>query len=126
MILNAIIIIIYYITVWGENLIKIVNKKSLESTLLIDKLDGLLLNINKLTNDLENNMETFSGCSEGVNCSSQDKRESIDQINIRVQEIVKSISAIKTEFEEKENIIEEQTSYTKGINEMMNKARKLT
>ncbi|NFO88081.1 hypothetical protein FDC58_06010 [Clostridium botulinum] len=125
-ILNAIIIIIYYITVWGENLIKIVNKKSLESTLMVDKLDGLLLNINKLTNDLESNMENFSGYSEGVNCSSQDKRESIEQINIRVQEIVKSISAIKTEFEGKENIIEEQTTYTKGINGIMNKARKLT
>ncbi|NFS09968.1 hypothetical protein FDE77_01485 [Clostridium botulinum] len=93
-ILNAIIIIIYYIT--------------------------------NLMNDLESNMETFSGDSDGDNGSSKDKRESVDQTNIGVQEIVKRISDIKTEIEGSGNTIEEQTLYTKEFNETINKVRKLT
>ncbi|WP_315076703.1 hypothetical protein [uncultured Clostridium sp.] len=125
-ILNGIIIIIYCITVWGENLIEIVNKKSLKSTDIVDKLDRLLLNIKNLTNDLESNIETFPGDSKDVKDSSQDKTESIDQINMRVQEIAKSILNIKTEVEGKGNIIEEHTTYAKEIDGTINKARKLT
>ncbi|EES48486.1 hypothetical protein FDA33_04115 [Clostridium botulinum] len=125
-ILNAIIIIIYYITALGENLIKIVNKKSLKNKVIVDNLDMIMLNINNLMNDLESNMETFSGDSDGDNGSSKDKRESVDQTNIGVQEIVKRISDIKTEIEGSGNTIEEQTLYTKEFNETINKVRKLT
>ncbi|NFG27001.1 hypothetical protein FC777_07605 [Clostridium botulinum] len=125
-ILNAIIIIIYYITALGENLIKIVNKKSLKNKVIVDNLDMIMLNINNLMNDLESNMETFSGDSDGDNGSSKNKRESVDQTNIGVQEIVKRISDIKTEIEGSGNTIEEQTLYTKEFNETINKVRKLT
>ncbi|HBJ1646999.1 hypothetical protein DWC20_06460 [Clostridium botulinum] len=125
-ILNGIIIIIYYITALGENLIKIVNKKSLKNKVIVDNLDMIMLNINNLMNDLESNMETFSGDSDGDNGSSKDKRESVDQTNIGVQEIVKRISDIKTEIEGSGNTIEEQTLYTKEFNETINKVRKLT
>ncbi|MBN1041744.1 MULTISPECIES: hypothetical protein [Clostridium] len=125
-ILNAIIIIIYCITALGENLIKIVNKKSLKNKVIVDNLDIIMLNINNLTNDLESNMEIFSGDSDGDNGSRKDKRESVDQINIRVQEIVKHISDIKTEIEISGNTIEEQTLYTKEFNGTINKVRKLT
>ncbi|NFL85741.1 hypothetical protein FDB24_02600 [Clostridium botulinum] len=125
-ILNAIIIIIYYITALGENLIKIVNKKSLKNKVIVDNLDMIMLNINNLMNDLESNMETFSGDSDGDNGSSKDKRESVDHTNIGVQEIVKRISDIKTEIEGSGNTIEEQTLYTKEFNETINKVRKLT
>ncbi|NFO11670.1 hypothetical protein FDB29_11335 [Clostridium botulinum] len=125
-ILNAIIIIIYYITALGENLIKIVNKKSLKNKVIVDNLDMIMLNINNLMNDLESNMETFSVDSDGDNGSSKDKRESVDQTNIGVQEIVKRISDIKTEIEGSGNTIEEQTLYTKEFNETINKVRKLT
>lgn len=104
-ILNAIIIIIYYITALGENLIKIVNKKSLKNKVIVDNLDMIMLNINNLINDLESNTETFSGDSDGDNGSSKDKRESVDQTNIGVQEIVKRISDIKTEIEGSGNTI---------------------
>ncbi|NFH69415.1 hypothetical protein FDF86_10515 [Clostridium botulinum] len=125
-ILNAIIIIIYCITALGENLIKIVNKKSLKNKVIVDNLDIIMLNINNLTNDLESNMEIFSGDSDGDNGSRKDKRESVDQINIRVQEIVKRISDIKTEIEISGNTIEEQTLYTKEFNGTINEVRKLT
>ncbi|MCS6109387.1 hypothetical protein FC753_10000 [Clostridium botulinum] len=125
-ILNAIIIIIYYITALGENLIKIVNKKSLKNKVIVDNLDMIMLNINNLMNDLESNMETFSGDSDGDNGSSKNKRESVDQTNIGVQEIVKRISDIKTEIEGLGNTIEEQTLYTKEFNGTINKVRKLT
>ncbi|MBY6929997.1 hypothetical protein [Clostridium botulinum] len=125
-ILNAIIIIIYYITALGENLIKIVNKKSLKNKVIVDNLDMIMLNINNLMNDLESNMETFSGDSDGDNGSSKDKRESVDQTNIGVQEIVKRISDIKTEIEGSGNTIEEQTLYTKEFNGTINKVRKST
>ncbi|NFA42401.1 hypothetical protein EXM65_07340 [Clostridium botulinum] len=125
-ILNAIIIIIYYITALGENLIKIVNKKSLKNKVIVDNLDMIMLNINNLMNDLESNMETFSGDSDGDNGSSKNKRESVDQTNIGVQEIVKRISDIKTEIEGSGNTIEEQTLYTKEFNGTINKVRKLT
>ncbi|MBY6837795.1 hypothetical protein FDG50_11700 [Clostridium botulinum] len=125
-ILNAIIIIIYYITALGENLIKIVNKKSLKNKVIVDNLDMIMLNINNLMNDLESNMETFSGDSDGDNGSIKNKRESVDQTNIGVQEIVKRISDIKTEIEGSGNTIEEQTLYTKEFNGTINKVRKLT
>ncbi|WMJ80696.1 methyl-accepting chemotaxis protein [Clostridium sp. MB40-C1] len=119
-VLNGIMILIYCLTSWGGKLIKSANNKSLESKELVDKLDTLLLNIKHSTNDLDSNIEIFSEDIMLVNGTSNDINNTMCQINIAVQEIVKSISDINIRINKSNSSLEKVGDMSRKISIMAN------
>lgn len=114
-ILNGVIILIYCLTSWGSGLIKSANKKSLESKVLVEKLDSLLLNIKDSTNNLDSNIEVFSEDLTLVNDASDDINNAMYQINIGVQEIVESVLGINLKINESNFSLEEVSNISNKI-----------
>lgn len=119
-VLNGIIILIYCLTSWGNNLIESAHSKSLESKELVDKLDLLLLNIKSTSNDLDSNIENFSKDIKLVNGTSEDISDSMNQINIGVQEIVKSILDINERINKSNSSLTKTRSISNEVSAISN------
>lgn len=123
-ILNGVIILIYFLTIWGGKLIESANKKSLESRELIEKLNLILINIKENTTNLDDNIDVFSKDIILVNTNSNNINVNMSEINNGVQNIAHSISGINLGISKSSSSLDEVRNISNKIYETSNDMRK--
>lgn len=115
-ILNAIVIFLYLVTKWGNNLVKSSNESLEHNKELLSKLEILLNNINTNTNDLDINILKFDNDINLITDISSNITSAISQITVGVQETATSINNITYKISDSNNAIQETMAISKNIN----------
>lgn len=109
-ILNGIIILIYFLTDIGSTLIESANTKKEESDVLVKKLDNLLSTIKAGSNSLNSSLGELSNDINLINSTGSNINKAMDEINNGVLETSNSINNINMQVNSaNESLIESNT-----------------
>lgn len=116
LIYNAIMILFYLVTKWGNDLIESTNKNSEKNEELLKKLENLLGNLDNNNNLLDNNILRFNDDLNNITNISGNITAAISQITTGVQETAVSISNITSKVNDSSKSIEKTSKLSNDIN----------
>lgn len=117
-ILNGVIILICFLTRWGNESIEMSNSKMKESEELVEKLDGILQGVTDTTSSLDKNLVEFFNNINKVNSTSETIEGSMSEISKGIQKINESIFDINSEIGNSSNSLKEASSISKEVAQM--------
>lgn len=115
--LDAAFLFLYFLTVWGKEIIKVSTAKSHEAEELVETLKGTLITIEKGTISLDSNITSMNNDAVNTKSSSAQVAIAMDEIAKGVQEQAESVSSINI----KVNEMTEDMSSAYGISTSLSK-----
>jgi len=107
--LNSMLVLLYFLTKWGNDLIESSAKNEEESRKLLDKLENAFQAIDEGTTSLDNNISNFDSKISGITGASHGIFESIQQMAGAIEEEANSVYRIN----------ETMTNSVEGVNHTM-------
>lgn len=93
-VIDGMLILLYFLTKWGNDLVKISVAKEEEATKLLNQLSGTFQTVGEGTTSLDNNIEVINSQVTGIKQASQGILESVQQIAAAIQEEASSVNLI--------------------------------
>lgn len=119
-ILNGIIILIYFLTDLGSTLIESANSKTAESEVLVKKLDTLLSKIKAGSNSLNLSLNELSNDIHLINSTGSNINKAMDEINNGVLETSNSINNINLQVNSANESLIESNDISDNIKSISN------
>lgn len=91
---DGILILLYFLTKWGNDLVNKANAKEKESKQILMRLNGMFLSIREGANSLDSNIGIVNDKVANINESSKGVLESVQQISAAIEEEASSVNQI--------------------------------
>lgn len=113
--LNGILLMLYFLTKWGNEQVEKAIAKELETKNLLEKLEATFKTIAEGTDTLENNITTFHQEMKGVNASSEGIVNSVQQMSMAIQDEAASVYKIDESMTFSLNAVNQTIEISKNI-----------
>jgi methyl-accepting chemotaxis protein len=112
---NGILVLLYFLAKWGNELIEKAAEKETEATALLERLGNTFQTMEEGAETLENNINNFDSKIKGINQSSQVIVDSIQQMATAISDEASSIYRINENMSESLEVVNKTIEISRGI-----------
>jgi len=114
-VVNAVVVLLYLLTIWGRELIEESQQKELESQELVKKLKSAFDSIETASDVLDSHITNFKGDINTIYDSSNSIIESVEQMATAIQEEAESVNIINNSMGESMSKMDEAINISKAV-----------